>query len=216
MKELAIDTNEIVENGFGEIVETGKNVEAEEIAVENVEEAAEVVGDVTETEILDELNALLESLTDSDLIKLAYEVMNSSADYVMLSKGVNDSCINDISTAIEEVTTAHHNTLRKLMDAYSTLLERIKANKDNGVENTIETELFYKLKHVREKLTGNKAVDSAYTAILSATKSVHNIETGLNACNVLSEAFDTIIKNNGIYCESINKLLDIYISMLSK
>ncbi len=221
MKELAIDTNEIVENGFGEIVETGKNVEAEEIAVENVEETVGVADDetevcenVTEAEILDELNELLEDISDSSLNMDSYKAMTDSVVNLMITNGVTESVLHSLSATIEEITTAYHNTLRKLIEAYNVLLERIKSNRECGLDNTAETGLFNKLKNLRGKVARNNAVRNAYAAIVSTSLSVYKSDTGLSVVDVFSEAFYTISNNNMIFCETINKLLDVYVSML--
>ncbi len=222
MKELAIDNNEIVENGFGEIVETGKNVEAEEIAVveETVdvsEDETEVCENVTEAEILDELNALAECLTTSHVITDANWAIVTGTNHILNNPGeLEDGCLQDLKDTINRITINFHTPICKLMDVYNALLARIKANNESGADNSTETELFIKLKDLRKKLSDNVGARSSYEAIVNAADNVKREDPKLSLVTALYEAFSAIRTVSTTNCETINKLLDVYISMLSK
>ncbi len=219
MKELAIDTNEIVENGFGEIVETGKNVEAEEAVVE---EAAEVSVGVTEAEIFEELKLISDKLTDFRAHNYAFSCISSTVCSICGSKNNNDEdineCINIAVDTIKYISTVREESIMKLIDIYSAMLNKLRTDVyiiEEKSGSISETQIFDELKKIRESLTDTNSLNYVFTTIDEAVEAICGSGSeNMHLTEAVRTAVNEIANVSRTREESVRKMMDIYSSML--
>ncbi len=216
MKELAIDTNEIVENGFGEIVETGKNVEAKEAVVE---EAAEVSVGVTEAEIFEELKLIRDRLTDFRAHNYALTSIATAVCSICGSENNNDEDINEcINIAADNISTAREDSINMLIDIYSAMLEKLRTNgyiiKDKS-GSISEAQIFDELKKIRESLTDTNSLNYVFTTVDESVEAICGSSSeNMHLTEAVRTAVNEIANVSRTREESVRKMMDIYSSML--